>query len=137
MTTQTLAGKDPNDTKARYAIIRAGLTVLADDHVMAALEGLPYASIKRLCSVPNPDRVGLLDVYQARLKPHAVEEEMYHALCDAQAGFCMDCDAFTTADVEPDAAFYPCDTCAEEAVMGTEAALVMGIIAVVDEEGMD
>lgn len=134
MTTQTLAGNDPNDTAARYAIIRAGLTVLADDHVMAALERLPYASIKRLCSGPNPNRVGLLDVYVARLKPLRISMADYQDMAECSMGFCLDCSDWTTETVEPDAEYLPCETCDAEAVVGAEEALVMGVLDVQDDE---
>jgi len=57
-----------------------------------------------------------------------ITEQEYLASNTEQAGFCSNCQEFTQNGVEPDAQNYNCEECGESTVMGTEQALVMGLI---------
>ena len=59
-----------------------------------------------------------------------ITESEYLGACDAYEGYCTECDDITTGCVEPDAEGYECDVCGDAAVMGTEQALLCGLIEV-------
>ncbi len=57
-----------------------------------------------------------------------VVEARYHEACENHEGFCTKCDDFTRDSTEPDAEAYDCPECGENTVMGTEQALIMGLL---------
>lgn len=50
------------------------------------------------------------------------------------SGYCSECDAITTSDVESDAQDYECPECGNNTVMGVDQALLMGNIEITDDE---
>lgn len=65
-----------------------------------------------------------------------ISKEDYLDATSDYLGWCPNCQAFTTTDVEPDAEFYTCMDCEEEVVMGAENALIDGLIEI-DENDED
>lgn len=59
-----------------------------------------------------------------------IEEDEYHQHCDNSDGYCTACNTWTTGGVEPDAEGYLCEACGENAVMGAEDAVMMGMVLV-------
>lgn len=58
-----------------------------------------------------------------------ISESEYHEHCENYDGFCTVCQDFTRdGDTEPDAENYPCEECEGETCVGTEQALIMGLI---------
>ena len=57
-----------------------------------------------------------------------IDTEHYQEMCDSYMGYCPDCQDFTCPNTEPDAYGYLCPECGEMEVMGTEQALLDGLI---------
>jgi len=57
-------------------------------------------------------------------------EEEYLENSNAFMGYCTECKDFTEDEVEPDAEGYDCPDCENQTVLGTEQALLMGLIEV-------
>ena len=57
-----------------------------------------------------------------------ISEERYHEACNSYEGYCTRCKDFTRFETEPDAEGYECPDCEENTVMGTEQALLMGLL---------
>lgn len=62
-----------------------------------------------------------LEKFTARLT-----EEAYQEHVDSMDGVCLGCGKWRYGDTEGDAENYPCDSCGENHVMGTEMALIAG-----------
>jgi hypothetical protein len=65
-------------------------------------------------------------------KIHTVTEDEYLEMTEDDMGYCQNCEDFTNDSVEPDAEGYVCDCCGKSTVMGTENALIMGLIEIVE-----
>jgi len=57
-----------------------------------------------------------------------ITESEYHQHRNDYNGFCTECGAIAFGDTEPDAEYYECEKCGEQAVMGIEQAMLHGII---------
>jgi hypothetical protein len=57
-----------------------------------------------------------------------ISESEYIQHTQDSDGLCLACHEFTCGGVEPDATGYECESCGKKKVMGTEQALVMGLI---------
>jgi hypothetical protein len=64
------------------------------------------------------------------LFPKAMTAEEYQQHEEENDGVCMWCGEWTEGGVEGDAAGYECTNCERFAVMGTQEALLMGLLAV-------
>lgn len=62
-----------------------------------------------------------------------ITEKEYRAHCNAMDGVCLACKEFTTGGVEPDAENYECPMCGENEVFGTEQALMLEELDIIDE----
>ena len=62
-----------------------------------------------------------------------IDVETYQEMCDSYTGFCTNCKDFTRECTEPDAEDYDCPECEQNTVVGTEQALVLGLITVEGE----
>lgn len=60
-------------------------------------------------------------------------EEIEAAIYDSE-GYCSHCKEFTGDCIEPDACGYVCGSCGQNAVYGAEEALMMGLLAICEEE---
>lgn len=63
-----------------------------------------------------------------------VTKEAFENAQENHAGFCTECQAFVSEDVEPDAKDYECPECGHETMMGAEEALVMSHILIEGED---
>jgi len=57
-----------------------------------------------------------------------ISESEYEQHVEDYDGLCLACHEFTCGGVEPDANGYECENCGEMKVMGTEGALIAGLI---------
>jgi hypothetical protein len=56
----------------------------------------------------------------------------YKEFCNDYMGFCTDCQDFTRECTEPDAEDYDCPECEQNTVVGTEQAMVLGLLDIED-----
>jgi hypothetical protein len=61
----------------------------------------------------------------------------YEEAAESYEGFCIECRAFTTSQCEPDARRYRCEECGKKAVYGAEEALMMGLVAIGEDDEDD
>lgn len=59
--------------------------------------------------------------------------EQYEEHVENNSGYCKECDAITSDEVEPDAEGYECPECGNMSVMGTENALLLEHIEITDD----
>lgn len=64
------------------------------------------------------------------------DEDYDEAVADNQ-GFCSNCEAVVSENVEPDSYSIECPECGEEKMMGVEHALIMGEIEIYDEDEIE
>jgi len=65
-----------------------------------------------------------------------VTENTFRALDNNSNGICTKCNTVTDG-VEPDAEKYQCDSCEKFAVYGAEQLLILGALAICDNESQE
>jgi hypothetical protein len=63
-------------------------------------------------------------------EPTYISEDDYLDYTENYTGFCTNCQKFTRDCTEPDAEGYDCPDCEKHTVMGTENALISGLIEI-------
>jgi len=69
-----------------------------------------------------------------RNKVITVTEETFMELGESHGGVCLACDEFAWEGCEPDARYYPCESCGKRRVFGIEEALMMGAIEIGEDD---
>lgn len=65
----------------------------------------------------------------------SISEGEYLLHCEDYDGFCTVCQDFTRfGSTEPDAESYPCEECGGDTCVGTENALIMGLIDISEDD---
>lgn len=79
--------------------------------------------MKTIYSKKFPDKIAGFKMSEEECRGHIEENN----------GFCLSCGKVTWGGCEPDAQDYECESCGESKVFGTEELLMMGKIAVTEE----
>lgn len=66
-----------------------------------------------------------------------VTKDEFEDLQDDLAGYCTECQAVTTEEVDPDSEDQECQECGSETCVGIDQALVLGLIQIVDDGDED
>lgn len=65
------------------------------------------------------------------MKKFKMTEDEYRENVNDYNGFCLACGECRFGETEGDARNYPCESCEENKVFGTEELLVMGLIEII------